>query len=180
MKVELLAMNALLDRIRGRDRESFVEGHPGVFLVAMGFLSAEVVGPGRLTGETSALVVGEHLRHDPKGAASHPLAGHAFLLRAGGERNEVVLGRAAECDLTIPDASVSERHCAIRLTERGVAAIDLESRNGTSINLSRLAPGKPELLADEDMLTLGRYSFQVMSSGTFFTALELLDSLASD
>jgi predicted component of type VI protein secretion system len=137
-----------------------------------------VIGPGRLTGETSALVFGEHLRHDPK-AAAHPLAGHAFFLRAGGDQNEVLLGRAPECDLTIPDASVSERHCKIVLTEEGVAAIDLESRNGTSINLTRLLAGKSELLADEDMLTLGRYSFQVMSSATLHAALTLLDTLAS-
>lgn len=178
MKVELLATSVLLERMQGLDRDRFVESHPGVFLVAMGFLSAEVVGPGRLTGQTSALVFGDHLRHDPK-AAAHPLAGHAFLLRAGGDQSEVVLGRAAGCDVTIPDASVSERHCKIVLTDEGVAAIDLESRNGTSINLTRIRPGRPELLADEDMLTLGRYSFQIMSSGTLHAALELLSALAS-
>ncbi|KYF74272.1 AAA family ATPase [Sorangium cellulosum] len=46
----------------------------------------------------------------------------------------ILLGTSAECDVIIPDARVSRRHCQLRLTPRGVVVTDLGSKNGTFIN----------------------------------------------
>ncbi|AUX22597.1 ATPase AAA [Sorangium cellulosum] len=46
----------------------------------------------------------------------------------------LVLGTSAECDVVIPDARVSRRHCQIRLSPRGIVVTDLGSKNGTFIN----------------------------------------------
>jgi hypothetical protein len=191
MRVELIPLDALRAATRGTGKPEFVEKYPGLFLLAMGFVSAELLSSARKKGETCALAFGQHLRHDPS-QVRHPLSGHAFFLRggsglpaapsaargpgAGGD--EVTLGRGAGCDVTIPEASVSDQHCRIRVTDRGVGAVDLGSRNGTSVNLTRLAPGELVLLGDEDLLTLGRYSFQVMTSATLYNVLGLLEALS--
>ena len=56
-------------------------------------------------------------------------------------------------------------------------AIDVGSTNGTTVNLERLEPMRPKVLADEDILTLGRYSFQLLSAATMYSELALLDAM---
>jgi hypothetical protein len=172
MQVELLSLADLRERVTATTKDDFVEQYPGIFLMAMGVLASQVMGnrPG-----TIALSFGERLRHEV--GQAHPLAGLAFFVRPGEGPPSVVLGRSATCDLTIPDQSVSERHCRLQVTDRGVEAVDLGSTNGTNINLTRLVPDSGELLGDEDMLTLGRYSFQVLSSSTFYAAMRLLETM---
>lgn len=65
----------------------------------------------------------------------------------------VVIGRAAECDVSIPgDLSISRRHAALIGTDLGWVVKDLDSRNGTFVNglrvktRSRLKPGDRVLL----------------------------------
>ncbi|KYF89250.1 AAA family ATPase [Sorangium cellulosum] len=43
----------------------------------------------------------------------------------------MVVGTGPECDLVVPDARVSRRHCELKLTRRGVVLRDLGSKNGT-------------------------------------------------
>jgi hypothetical protein len=173
MKVELLRLDDLRGRAAAESKEAFVAELPGVFLVAMGLLAAQPLG-GK-GPNTVSMAFGDRLRHQVQ---SHPLAGLAFLLRSGPARLSVLLGRDPECDLTIPDPSVSEQHCRIQIGERGVEAVDLGSTNGTNINLGRLTANEPALLGDEDILTLGRYSFQVLSSATCYAALRLLETMS--
>ncbi|WP_437940978.1 sigma 54-interacting transcriptional regulator [Sorangium sp. So ce341] len=45
----------------------------------------------------------------------------------------MVVGTGPECDLIVPDARVSRRHCELKLTRRGVVLRDLGSKNGTFI-----------------------------------------------
>lgn len=175
MKIDLLRLDELRDSARALTKQEFTEQYPGVFLLAMGLLSSrplESKSPG-----TVAVVFEGTLRHKVQ---SHPLAGLAFFLRPGPKQVSVVLGRASECELTIPDKSVSERHCRIQVTDEGVQAVDLSSTNGTKINLTRLIPDQPALLGDEDILTLGRYSFQVLISATCYAALRLLDTIENE
>jgi hypothetical protein len=174
VQVQLVTVESLLDRIDRASYEEFIAEYPGVFLLAMGFVSGEIVTRQR-GNDTLAINFGDRLRHDP--SQEHPLAGCAFFIRAGGESDKVTIGRSPQCNLTVPDPSVSELHCCVMITDEGVAAMDLDSRNGTSINMQRLASGTPSLLGDEDILTLGRYSFQVMTAGTLHSALELLRAM---
>jgi pSer/pThr/pTyr-binding forkhead associated (FHA) protein len=49
-------------------------------------------------------------------------------------KNRFVIGRAADCDLQIQDASVSGRHCELRFDDYQWTLIDLNSRNGVRLN----------------------------------------------
>lgn len=116
------------------------------------------------------------MRHDV--TATHPLAGCAFFLRpVAGESSQVLMGRGANCAITVPDKSVSEHHCRIEVTTEAVVVIDLDSRNGTCVNGRLIAPCRPVALANEDILSLGRYSFQLVSSATLFGHLREILSL---
>ncbi len=45
----------------------------------------------------------------------------------------LTIGTSAECDLTVADPRMSRRHCELRLTARGVALRDLDSKNGVLV-----------------------------------------------
>lgn len=47
---------------------------------------------------------------------------------------EIIVGRIEECDVLLPDGSISSRHCKIIKEERCLRVIDLGSTNGTFIN----------------------------------------------
>jgi pSer/pThr/pTyr-binding forkhead associated (FHA) protein len=53
-------------------------------------------------------------------------------------QGETVVGRFADCDLPIPDASISRRHARLTVTGRNVTIEDLGSKNGTRVNGVRL------------------------------------------
>ena len=62
-----------------------------------------------------------------------------LLPLTGGEaipllRDPFVLGRRADCDLQIQDASVSSRHCELRCEGNHWTITDLNSRNGIRVN----------------------------------------------
>jgi hypothetical protein len=174
MKIELVQLTDLRQRAAAATKAAFVEEYPGVFLAAMGLLSAQfLVGKG---AGTVGLAFGARLRHQV--GETHPLAGLAFFLRSSRKPISVVLGRGVDSDLTIPDPSVSERHCRIQVGDEGVQVVDLGSTNGTNINLARLVPDQAALLGDEDILTVGRYSFQVLCAATCHAALRLLETIA--
>lgn len=180
MTVERFSLDALREELGQLSKQEFAQRYPGAFLLAMGFLAVEKIRaatsrPASVGGRldpTASVVFGSKLRHDA--AQSHPLAGAAFLMHPPQGGQEILIGRASECDIVIPDSSVSQKHCRIRVTDEGVLAEDMGSTNGTTVNLLRLEPHQPRVLADEDILTIGRYSFQLISSGTFFDELSLL------
>jgi hypothetical protein len=65
----------------------------------------------------------------------------------------VVVGRAADNPVSIPDTSVSRKHALLRKTSGGWAVSDLGSGNGTLINGEAVADETP--LADGDVIHLG-------------------------
>jgi len=74
---------------------------------------------------------------------------------------EVVLGRSEECDLVLGHTTVSGRHVIFRRGENGAYTLeDLGSTNSTSVNGDALAPGRPRLLCDEDILCFGQTTFK--------------------
>jgi len=178
MSVRLLRLeNLRADLPLGPD--AFGEAYNGRFLLAMGLLSAEELSVQIRAGEdadeakTAALQFGARMTH---AIASHPFAGCAFFIPLDLAPATLVAGRSSGCDLTVPDTSVSDRHCELRLDPQGwLFVTDLKSTNGTSINLERLAAGMATELDDEDILTLGRYSFQHLQSASMYRALEMLE-----
>jgi hypothetical protein len=183
MEVALIKLAELRQRQGTSDLAAFQRAYPGAFLLAMGFLSAELIrarraatqSPGARGDPTTAISIGASPKHDA--SAEHPLAGYAFFIRAGRRQAPVLIGRGQQCDLTVPERSISDEHCRIEITDQGVVAVDLGSTNGTSVNLQRLRAEEPAMLADEDILTLGRYSFQLFTPRSMYTELALLAEL---
>ncbi|HEV8605381.1 MAG TPA: FHA domain-containing protein [Tepidisphaeraceae bacterium] len=65
----------------------------------------------------------------------------------------LLLGRSPDCDIRIHDILASREHCGLEPEGDGWLAIDLDSRNGTTINGQRITRHK---LADNDILVVGR------------------------
>lgn len=78
-----------------------------------------------------------------------PQAGSEYVL----DGDEMVIGRAGDNAISIPDTSVSRKHVLLRNTGSGWAASDMGSGNGTLINSSAIAEETP--LSDGDVITLG-------------------------
>ncbi len=67
---------------------------------------------------------------------------------------ETVVGRDASCHLTIPDASVSQRHARVYHSDGEWYVEDLGSTNGTFVNDRPLT--RPVALKPGDVVTIGR------------------------
>jgi pSer/pThr/pTyr-binding forkhead associated (FHA) protein len=68
------------------------------------------------------------------------------------------IGRRRSCDLHIPLASVSKKHCQLHLDSGVLKLRDLGSRNGTNLN------GKPvdeAVIQSGDLIEVGPLKFQV-------------------
>ena len=90
---------------------------------------------------------------------SAPQIGRRYL--AGAE--PIVIGRAAECPVSIPDSSVSRFNARIERGPDGRHVVtDLESTNGTFVNNMR-ATNSP--LGDGDYLRIGNCIFRYLASG---------------
>jgi tetratricopeptide (TPR) repeat protein len=79
----------------------------------------------------------------PSQGTEFPLSGDA----------ELVIGRATDNPISIPDTSVSRRHCAVRKGPDGWTIRDLGSGNGTLINDERI--DGEVVLRNADTITIG-------------------------
>lgn len=96
-------------------------------------------------------------------AQTGPASGQEFTL----EGDELVIGRAADNPVSIPDTSVSRKHALVRKTAEGWAVSDLGSGNGTMLNGEAISD--ETILNDGDVISLGdtelRYSGAAASAG---------------
>lgn len=74
----------------------------------------------------------------------------------------VVIGRAAECDISVPADEMSRRHALIKPTPDGLSVEDLGSSNGTYINNKRVQQG---FLHPGDELRLDAVRFILVAPG---------------
>lgn len=74
----------------------------------------------------------------------------------------VIIGRAAECDISVPADEMSRRHAMVKPTQDGVAVEDLGSANGTYINNKRIQQG---FLRPGDELRLDAVRFMLVAPG---------------
>lgn len=74
----------------------------------------------------------------------------------------VVIGRAAECDISVPADEISRRHALVKPTPDGVSVEDLGSSNGTYINNRRVQHG---FLNPGDELRLDAVRFILVAPG---------------
>ena len=76
-------------------------------------------------------------------------------------RRDTVVGRGKECQLRIPVADVSRRHCQFTLDGERLLIRDLGSSNGTQLADRTIPTGKDVLLSDGDSVTVGPVQFIV-------------------
>jgi diguanylate cyclase (GGDEF)-like protein len=74
----------------------------------------------------------------------------------------VIMGRADECAICVPDQSVSRRHARIQPANGGYAVIDLRSTNGTLVNDQ---PVSVHALQDGDYLRIGNCIYRFLAGG---------------
>lgn len=70
-------------------------------------------------------------------------------------KNEILIGRGDECDVILPNVSVSRAHAVIRLSKDGAQISDIASENGIRINGSTT---KEAVLNSGDELLIGNFS----------------------
>jgi hypothetical protein len=75
------------------------------------------------------------------------------------------IGRAAECDLTIADMTVSRVHATLERTADGWLLTDLSSTNGTRVNGWRARGGVPVKAGDVVSFGNARYSLRAADVG---------------
>lgn len=92
-----------------------------------------------------------------------PRAGTEFLLSGD---DEIVIGRATDIVVSIPDTSVSRRHCGVRQTDGTWSITDLGSGNGTVVNGERIEGDM--ILGNGDVITVGdtEFTFQDTANAT--------------
>lgn len=81
-------------------------------------------------------------------------------IRMGSER--IIIGRKEDCDLRIPLAAVSRRHCEINKEGDSVTLNDLGSSNGTFLNNKRVQEAN---LKPGDHIVIGPVVFTVQING---------------
>jgi len=116
-------------------------------------LLVPAVDDGRLTHTPPSLPVPMDVRlevvHDKSRVSDVPL------------RRDTVVGRGKECQLRIPVADVSRRHCQFTLDGERLLIRDLGSSNGTQLADRTIPTGKDVLLSDGDSVTVGPVQFIV-------------------
>ena len=75
----------------------------------------------------------------------------------------VVIGRAPECDISVPADEMSRRHAMVKPTPDGLQVEDLGSSNGTFINNKRIQP--TGFLGPGDELRLDAVRFILVAPG---------------
>ncbi len=77
--------------------------------------------------------------------------------------NVTILGRSAECRVSIADPRVSRRHAMIRRQDGGYYLFDLGSFNGSYLNGSRVTAARQ--LKSGDIITFAEHEFQYCEAG---------------
>lgn len=84
-------------------------------------------------------------------------AGNSAALPALGD--EIILGRAADCELDVDDDYASSRHAKIWRDEEGFVVEDLQSTNGTYVNGHQISD--PTRISPGDVVRVGRSQMQL-------------------
>ncbi|AKQ66012.1 FHA domain protein [Myxococcus hansupus] len=97
------------------------------------------------------------------------------FLQPSVDGEELTVGRTEDCDLMVPDPSVSQHHATLRwnATRGGFSVRDAESMNGTFINGAPLAYRAQVQLQDGDTLAFGDAQFLYLRAETVYEHLRL-------
>jgi hypothetical protein len=101
------------------------------------------------------------LKGSGKHRASLALIHRVFPLAkaANAPAGPVIVGRTAENDVSIPEYSISKRHCAFELKDGMMTVSDCGSTNGTTLNGAPLGADARVPLCGGEQITMGRFTF---------------------
>jgi pSer/pThr/pTyr-binding forkhead associated (FHA) protein len=100
-----------------------------------------------------------------------PARTRSIRLRAA----ETIIGRSRDCDVCIPSAEVSRRHCLLALSGSKLTVEDLTSANGTFLNDQRVTG--IQTVQSGDQLRIGPLTFSIECQSTK-SALATLDAMS--
>jgi pSer/pThr/pTyr-binding forkhead associated (FHA) protein len=86
-----------------------------------------------------------------------------LIERVVSEKKRMTIGRTNENDIVLENRGVSRRHAQLEFNDNAAVVIDNESLNGTFVNNRRVAE---EILRDNDVITIGKYSLIYHSQST--------------
>ncbi len=161
---------ALLDLARGSTRQEFVAACPFPVLVGSDTLEP----PARTRGTVRVEAIGD------KPVWSYPAeesAADATMVLPVRKTQDsfpsmITVGRTANNDLVVPDASVSRLHAWFRLVGTRIELSDAGSRNGTTVG-GRPLPARcaPCSVHSGDRLCFGRVCFTLLDAGALWDRL---------
>ena len=79
------------------------------------------------------------------------------------EKKRISIGRTNDNDIMLENRGVSRKHATIEFNDNAAVVIDNESLNGTFVNNRKITE---EVLRDEDVITIGKYSLVYNSNAT--------------
>jgi hypothetical protein len=102
------------------------------------------------------------------------LLNRVFAVSRGAFEKEgpVTLGRTDATDISVPDASVSKRHCLFETKGGVVTVTDSGSTNGTIVDDVELEAGQPFALKGGETLSLGNFSLLYQTPDSFVAYLK--------
>src|SRR5262245_5863489 len=100
------------------------------------------------------------------------------------DRDETIIGKAAGCDIVLPDEHVSKHHAKIVRRGDGLYIEDLNSTNETKVGRGELQKvTSPRRLTDGDEIKICKYRFSYLEGesppGTSLTIVETIDVLTA-
>ena len=152
--------------------DAFLETYGDPILIGVGILDATLLS--HRDNRHSTLALGIESIDDPH-QTRHHLMGIIIPIvsKDGLPWTRLSIGRTEHSALTIDDPAVSEVHGYIKRRTDGLIIGDLGSTNGTKVNGIPLKPPQVHELDDEDIITLGRCSFQYFSPTALYEYLAL-------
>jgi eukaryotic-like serine/threonine-protein kinase len=129
--------------------------------------SAVRAGKSSVVMASPSSVAGDALQSE-LAAAAGPISRPAFLLAPDGappiclDRQRIVIGRDADCDIVLAVAQISGKHCELRCDEGRWSVNDLGSKNGVQVNGKSV---KSAALRSGDRLSIAHYEHFRFQSG---------------
>jgi hypothetical protein len=154
------------DELTAVGDSAFVQTHPHSVLVVTGVVGA--------LAEHVAL--NKTLVTEPAGLSVQAvvgLIGRVFPLVKGkySSPGPISVGRTPDNDVTIPESSISARHCFLRVLGAEISLTDAGSTNGTLVNGVKLAAKKAQTVVEGDVITLGRFNLGFHTTRGFIKTL---------
>lgn len=95
----------------------------------------------------------------------HPINGE-LIPQGGGDnirlsRSPLTMGRRESCDICLQFPNVSGKHCELTFKDGLWILHDLDSRNGTKVNGTRLDSGGKKVVHTGDVITIGKRNYKL-------------------